>query len=163
MNSIVGQHAETPKAFAAQTLSEGVDVASSVILQYPKTGCMGMLTSSTEVQTDSIFCRIEATEGFITVEGVAASAPSSFTVYSKNAGSAGDGVSGENVKPIGEVYRFQNERGRGFFWEADAVALDIAAGKTENAIMPRAETLRVVDMLDGIRRQGGSRIPQDEQ
>jgi hypothetical protein len=46
-------------------------------------------------------------------------------------------------------------------WEADAVALDIANGRTENGIMPVMESLRIMKLMDGIRRQGGLVYPQD--
>lgn len=42
------------------------------------------------------------------------------------------------------------------------MALDIAAGRTESPIMPWAETLRVMEIMDEARRQGGARFPQDE-
>jgi PHD/YefM family antitoxin component YafN of YafNO toxin-antitoxin module len=51
----------------------------------------------------------------------------------------------------------------GFYWEADAVAVDIVEGKRENAIMLHAETLRLMKIMDEIRRQGGARFPQDDQ
>jgi len=47
-------------------------------------------------------------------------------------------------------------------WEADAVALDIANGRTENGIMPVEESLRIMKLMDGIRRQGGLVYPQDD-
>lgn len=46
-------------------------------------------------------------------------------------------------------------------WEADAVALDIANGLKENGTMPVEESLRIMKLMDGIRRQGGLVYPQD--
>jgi hypothetical protein len=110
-----------------------------------------------------VWCRIEGTDGYITVEGPATSVPNSFTVYGKNAGSATGDVAGKEVKVAkGNTYTFE-KIGMGFYWEADAVALDIAAGRKENAIMPHAETVRVMEMLVEVRRQGGARFPQDDQ
>ncbi|CAI7647693.1 hypothetical protein N7533_012468 [Penicillium manginii] len=37
----------------------------------------------------------------------------------------------------------------------------MAAGKTEDDIMPWAETIRVMHLLDEIQVQGGSEFPQD--
>jgi predicted dehydrogenase len=166
LSSSLGEQAETPQIAAVQSLSEEIDMASSILLHYSSTGRQGILTSTTEIKTEPVFCRIEGTNGYITVEGGVASAPSSFTVYPKNTGSAtGDvsKVSGGGGGPRGaDVYKFEND-GFGFFWEADAVAMDIAAARKENAIMPHAETLRVMEMLDEIRRQGGARFPQDDQ
>ena len=157
-----GETAEEPKIVATQTLSHSIDIASSIVLHYPKSGRQGILTSTTEIKSDPVFCRIEGTEGYITVEGLAASVPSSFTVYAKNAGSATGDVEGEVKLAKGKTHTFE-KTGKGFYWEADAVALDIAAGRKESAIMPHAETLRVMEMLDEIRRQGGARFPQDTQ
>jgi hypothetical protein len=43
-------------------------------------------------------------------------------------------------------------------WEADAVALDIAAGD-ENNVMPFAEAIKAMEVMDIIRKQGGARFP----
>ncbi|KAJ0144706.1 Uncharacterized protein HZ326_12565 [Fusarium oxysporum f. sp. albedinis] len=123
----VGEKATTPKIAAAQTLVDGVDIGTSIILLYPD-GKQGILTSNSKVKTPEAFCRVEGTKGHIIVEGFAGSVPASFT---------------------------------GFYWEADAVALDIAAGKVENDTMPWAETIRVMEIMDEVRRQGGARFPQD--
>lgn len=81
------------------------------------------------------------------MDGIAASAPASFTVEIKD------------EKP--QKYNFERI-GKGFYWEADAVALDIAAGRKENGTMPWAETLRMMEVMDHIRRQGGAKFPQDD-
>lgn len=52
--------------------------------------------------------------------------------------------------------------GKGFYYEADAIALDIAAGHKESQIMPLGETLRVMRILDEVRAQGGAKFPQDD-
>ncbi|KAL1846989.1 hypothetical protein VTK73DRAFT_166 [Phialemonium thermophilum] len=139
----IGSQAETPKIVATQSLEDGIDVATSAILVYPN-GSQGILTSHAGVKTPPAFCRIEGTQGTIVVEGWATSAPTAFVVQ----------------PPNGEAERYEFARvGRGFYWEADAVAVDIAAGKCENETMPWTETLRVMEMLDEIRRQGGARFP----
>jgi len=48
------------------------------------------------------------------LEGIAASAPDTFVVYSKNPGSAKGDVSGMTVKPNGEVFKFDRV-GMGFY------------------------------------------------
>ena len=156
----VGERASKPKIEAVQSLSDGVDMASSILIHYPSTGRQGILTSSTEVKTEPVFCRIEGTKGTIAIQGVGASLPSSFTIYLKKADVTARDVLDEESK--GKTYSFPSV-GRGFFWEADAVAVDIAAGRKESAIMPHAESLRVMEMLDGIRRQGGATFPQDDE
>jgi hypothetical protein len=82
------------------------------------------------------FCRIEGSNGYIIVEGSAPSTPDSFTVFSK------DGCS----------VKSDWQGGRGSFREADAVALNIAAGRKENTVM------RIIDI---IRKQGGARFARD--
>jgi predicted dehydrogenase len=162
LDARIGEQAEKPNIVAVQTLSDRIDISSSFLLQYPSTGRQGILTSTTESKTDHAFCRIEGTQGHIIVEGIAASAPDTFMVYSKNPGSSKGDVSGKTVKPNGEIFKFDRV-GMGFYWEADAVAVNIVEGKRENAIMPHAETLRLMRIMDEIRRQGGARFPQDDQ
>jgi predicted dehydrogenase len=141
----VGEKATEPRIAAAQSLVHGFDITSSIILLYPD-GKQGIITSNSKVKTPEAFCRVEGTEGYVVVEGVAA-APASFTVYK-----------GEDTE--GKKYEFERT-GRGFYWEADAVALDIAAGKVESDVMPWAETVRVLKIMDEVRRQGGAKFPQD--
>lgn len=134
---------------AVQTLQEGVDVASTVILYWPKTGQQAICTSTSSFKNPSReFCRIEGTKGHIIIEGDCASCPDAFTVYTKG-------------KKEGEGHEYPVP-GAGLFWEADAVALDIAAGRKEDRVMPWEETVRIMDILDEVRSQGGARFPQDE-
>ena len=51
--------------------------------------------------------------------------------------------------------------GRGFQFEADNTTLDILAGKKESDVVPLSETIRVMDLMDEIRRQGGTVYPVD--
>ncbi|KAL1979152.1 hypothetical protein VTN96DRAFT_6674 [Rasamsonia emersonii] len=144
----IAGEASTPQVFSAQSISDDIDIATAVILYYPQTGRQGILTSTLRVKTESVFARIEGSEGTITIEGVAASAPSQFTVIPRD----------PTAQP--KVYRFPHI-GKGFFYEADAVAQDIAAGRVENAVMPWGETRRVMALMDGIRKRGGAHFPQD--
>ncbi|KAK4494954.1 hypothetical protein PRZ48_014310 [Zasmidium cellare] len=145
---------ESPMVVALQSLVDEVDVTTSVLLQYPSTGRQGILTSMLESRTDAVFARIEGTTGFVTIEGPAASAPTSFTIYPK----VSDPISGYGAK--GETFSFE-QPGKGFFYEADAVAVDVAKGKLENDVVPHALTLRVMELMDEIRRQGGATFPQN--
>ncbi|KAL4821229.1 hypothetical protein BDW67DRAFT_179931 [Aspergillus spinulosporus] len=143
-----------PKVVAAQTLRDGIDIATSFILHYPSTGRQGILTSTTEARTPEIFMRIEGSDGYITVEGIAASAPRAFTVYPKVESRS----SGADAGADGKRYDFELE-GMGFYFEADAVAKSIGQGKIENEVMSHGETVRVLEILDEIRAQGGARFP----
>jgi predicted dehydrogenase len=143
----LGQQTEKPKVVAWQHLVDGVDIASSMILSFSQ-GQQGILTSTTLKKTARPFCRIEGTKGTVVVEGVAASLPGSFTVHLD-----------DDEEP--KKYDFKNP-GRGFYWEADAVAVDIKAARTQSEVMPWAETIRVLEILDEVRRQGGAKFPQEE-
>jgi predicted dehydrogenase len=145
----IGTRAEKPaRIVATQNIEHGIDLASSFILQYP--GREAILTSTGAAKTPAQFCRIEGSKGHIIVDGPAASVPASFTIHRAEPGSLPENVEFERT-------------GKGFYWEADAVAVDIAAGRTENSIMPWAETIRVLEFLDEVRRQGGAIFPQDAQ
>ncbi|KAL2821526.1 hypothetical protein BJX63DRAFT_417925 [Aspergillus granulosus] len=144
--------ANKPQIIATQTLRNGIDIASSFILTYPGTGRQGILTSTIEAWTPETFLRIEGTDGYILIEGIAASAPRSFTVYPK--------VNPDADKVKGKKHKFEVE-GMGFYFEADAVAESIAKGEKENVVMSHGETVRVLEILDEIRRQGGARFPQE--
>ncbi|GAB7351753.1 hypothetical protein MBLNU459_g2334t2 [Dothideomycetes sp. NU459] len=149
LSPTVGESAEDPEVVSAQTIAHGVDVASSMILRYPSTGRQGILTSTTNGLSQNAFARIEGSKGVIIVEGPETSRPESFTVtmHGKERGE--------------EKYGFEKP-GWGFWWEADAVALDLAAGRKQNDIMPWRETERAMGILDGVRQRGGAKFPGDE-
>lgn len=46
------------------------------------------------------------------------------------------------------------------FWEADSVARCLAKGETENEIMPLAETIEVIKVMDKMREIGGLKYPE---
>jgi hypothetical protein len=48
---------------------------------------------------------------------------------------------------------------RGLRYEAAEVARCLHAGATESALMPHAETLRLMEAMDEVRRQVGVRYP----
>lgn len=103
------------------------------------------------------FCRIEGSNGNIIVEGSAPSIPDSFTIFSKDDCSSPDNPAGEESTAKATV-KLDWQGGRGSFWGADAVALDIAAGRKENTVMPFAETTKVMKIIDIIRKQGGGKV-----
>ncbi len=155
-----GHDKERPRILAASKLLCGIDVATSVIIHYPTSGRQAILSMSMETKTNRPFCRIEGTKGHIIVEGLVGSHPDSFTVFHKSdAPAAGVPFA---FHQEGQRLNF-NQEGWGFYYEADAVALDIAAGRKENAIMPCSETIRVMDIIDEVRKQVGLRFSQDDQ
>ena len=46
------------------------------------------------------------------------------------------------------------------FWEADAVARNLAKGELENESMPLAETIEVMKVMDKLRELGGLKYPE---
>ncbi|EME82769.1 uncharacterized protein MYCFIDRAFT_188053 [Pseudocercospora fijiensis CIRAD86] len=144
----VGDKAEDPEVSSLQTLNHGVDTSSSVLLRYPSTGKQAVCTSTTDVVGPTAFARIEGSKGSIVIHGPSPSAPESFD-FIPNDGSTE------------EIYHF-DKPGFGLFWEADAVAHDIKSGRHQNATMPWAETLRVMNIMDGVRERGGARFPVDD-
>jgi hypothetical protein len=103
-----------------------------------------------------VVCRIQGTSGHVDVEGEAASHPSSFTVHCRKPGTKQDKKHDFDVKK----YDYPHI-GRGFIYEADHTAVDIATGRKESSIMPWKETIRVMEIMDEIRKQGGTVYPQD--
>ncbi|KAJ9629604.1 hypothetical protein H2203_001984 [Taxawa tesnikishii (nom. ined.)] len=93
-------------------------------------------------------CADRGEQGVVTVDGPTSS-PESFTI--KMHGHEGEGNRYDFEKP-----------GRGFYWEADAVAWDLKEGKKQDEVMPWKETTRVMGILDGIRKRGGARFPVDD-
>jgi len=145
----VGDAAEDPEVHSSQTIAHGgVDVASHVLLHYRSNGRQGICTSTTNYSSHHDFARIEGSKGHIVVEGPQPSQPESFVFYPKDGGKE-------------ERYTFEKP-GRGFFWMADAVAHDLREGRTQDATIPWAETLRMMGIMDGVRRRGGARFPVDD-
>ncbi|KAL0932245.1 dimeric dihydrodiol [Colletotrichum truncatum] len=151
-------NSEMPKIFAAQTHYGDVEVTSSVILQYPSTGRQGVVTSTTMATGNpDVLARIQGTNGTIEVQGTVPSDPEAFTVYPKFWRDQNKGIVGRDS---GKKYDYK-PIGRGYYWEADNAALDVLAGRLESSVMPWSETIRVMEIMDEIRRQGGTVYPQD--
>lgn len=142
----IGDKAQRPKIVATQSVDGGIDVGTSMLLLYSN-GKQGILTSNAAVKTPRSFCRIEGSNGTIVIEGFVASAPASFTVL--GAGQVED-----------KTYNFERQ-GKGFYWEADAVAVAISEGRLESDKMPWSETVRVLEMMDEVREQGGTMFVQN--
>ncbi|KAK9349908.1 hypothetical protein V1523DRAFT_132987 [Lipomyces doorenjongii] len=155
---------------ASQTLEDGIDVLSSILLHYPKTGRHGILTSSLLHKTDDVFARVEGSKGTLLLSGDTASMPNVIALVLKSENDGKD-MGDKRKEKSGEATTGQKQRfefseptgGRGFYYEADAIALDIARGQKESDTMPLAETLRIMQILDEVRKQGGAKFPQDDE
>ncbi|KAH7006948.1 dimeric dihydrodiol dehydrogenase [Ilyonectria destructans] len=151
-------NAENPSILASQTHSDNIEVATSVILKYPSTGRQAVVTSTTNViGNPDLLTRIEGTNGSIEVTGLVPSFPSGFRVYPKFVGSA---VAGTLSRAEGKVYDYP-VLGKGYHFEADNTALDVLAGCLESSTMPWSETIRMMEVMDEIRRQGGTVYGED--
>jgi predicted dehydrogenase len=148
MCEATGDEAEEPEVNSSQSIAYGVDRTSTVILNFRSTGRQAICTSTLDQLQTHPWARIEGSNGRMIVDGETPSSPDTLTFQPKDGGQE-------------EVWKFEKP-GFGFWWEADAVALDLAADRKENAIVPPAETLRVLRIMDGVRRRGGARFPVDE-
>ncbi|KAJ4029070.1 hypothetical protein NW756_006180 [Fusarium oxysporum] len=138
---------------AVQSYKHGVEVSSAVLLQRPSTGQHGIVTSTTMTTGNpNMVARIQGMNGSIEVHGECASAPVSFSVYTNFERDMEKGTISRRL-----VNHFEYPVvGRGYHFEADDAALDVLEGRTESRIMPRAETIRLLEMTDEIIRQGGN-------
>lgn len=149
---------ERPDILATQSHWEDIEVATSIILRYPSTGRQGIVTSTTYANSNpDLLARIQGTKGSIEVHGPCASAPEGFTVYPVFEGEPG---APRLERGQGKFYDYAVP-GRGYQFEADNAALDVLAGRKESEIMPMSETVRVMEIMDEIRRQGGTRYSVD--
>lgn len=135
-----------PVIASSLTFNKGVDEMASVLLSHPNMGAQAVCSASYLHKSDPIFARIEGTEGSITVSGRATPKPTTFVLKKKD----------------GSVQAFDYSfDGWGFFYEADAVARDIKAGRFENETMPLKETVRMMRLMDEVRSQNGLVYLQD--
>ncbi|KFZ23888.1 hypothetical protein V502_01616 [Pseudogymnoascus sp. VKM F-4520 (FW-2644)] len=155
-------HPEPSRVTSSLSLVDGIDESNVVVLEYPTTSTSSrtktaILSSTFRYRSAEDFARIEGSSGTITIFGPGASIPGGFRMVQGP-------QPGFGKVDTREVHTYTVERPEGtlgFFWEADAVALDIANGRTENGTMPLEESLRIMKLMDGIRRQGGLVYPQD--
>ncbi|KAH7163485.1 hypothetical protein B0J13DRAFT_492135 [Dactylonectria estremocensis] len=141
------------KVTSSMDIANGADEADVVTLQYktPDNHSQTAVCIATVLaNSPRDFGRIEGKEG-------------SITLYTELGPSCPTGFRVTNAKGEEEDFPFTHAEGTfGFIYEADAVAQDIFAGRTESARMPLAETLRVMRLLDQIRGQNGLVYPQDQ-
>ncbi|CRG86588.1 putative oxidoreductase C513,06c [Talaromyces islandicus] len=150
---------ELPRILAAQSHEAGIETTTSAIFYYPSTGRQGITTCTTKTfgPPGEVFAVIHGTNGFIEIEGTAPSIPLAFTVYAKQSGIP-ERVYFPKESFQGKRYEFPNF-GRGFVWEAENTALDVLNGRKESAIVPWAESIHIMEIMDEIRRQGNTVYP----
>ncbi|RFU80569.1 dimeric dihydrodiol [Trichoderma arundinaceum] len=143
----VGDEALNPEIASAMTIVGDVDNSVAMIVNYSSKKCLGILSASLETTSEKEFCRIEGSEGIITLSGPMAAKPEVIKIRRYQEG-------------IDDVRVFSHP-GTGLYFEANAVAQDIMNGKIENAVVPLAETIRLSKMMDKIRKYGGVLYSQD--
>ncbi|EON64907.1 hypothetical protein W97_04141 [Coniosporium apollinis CBS 100218] len=147
-----GVEASEPEVMSTMTIVDGIDYSDVVILSYPPSETQpqrtAICTATVLHKSPEDFCRVEGDLGSVTVFGRTAAAPFGFRIKLN-----------ESVEE--EVLEFERP-GMGFHYEADAVALDIAEGRRENAIMPLEETARMMRLMDRVRKANGVKYPQDD-
>lgn len=136
----VGEAAANPTVSSSLVVRHGIDIADNVILSYPRTQATAILTATTEYKSMPVFLRLEGSKGTLTLSGFATSAPRQYVLCIDGKESNGD---------------YRMKAGFGFYYEADAVAMDILSGRTESAVIPLAESLRMMRMMDSIRKAAG--------
>ena len=123
----------------------GVDGMENITLYYPD-GRMAVLTHS-------IYCRsdrqgiIHGDKGYMVVENI--NNPQSISVYDLT----------DNLIARYEVPKQLN----GYEYEFAEAVRCIEAGKTESESMPLAETIKVMEIMDGLRKQWGVVYPQERE
>ncbi|KAK6454748.1 bacterial [Scheffersomyces xylosifermentans] len=135
------------KSFLTLDPTDGVDYNTSILLKYDN-GKQGILTSSNYVNGAMPYVRLEGTKGVVEMFSDNPARPKKFTI------SFTDGR---------EPIEYEDQSGyNGFIYEANAIAKDIAAGKLEDDIIPHAETLLVMSVMDQVRKDNGLVYPQDK-
>ncbi|KAH7183301.1 uncharacterized protein B0J16DRAFT_307585 [Fusarium flagelliforme] len=154
------EHPKPTKVLSSLDMANGIDEANIVVLEYPSAKGVktGVCTSSFRYRGPDEFGRIEGSNGSITLFGPAVSVPGGFRV---TVGQRPGPPEPDNRET--RTFNVKRHEGTlGFYWEADAVAQDIANGRTENAIVPLDETLRMMELMDEIRAANGFKYPQDD-
>jgi dihydrodiol dehydrogenase / D-xylose 1-dehydrogenase (NADP) len=69
LDGSVGSDASTPEVSSMMVVIEGVDHEDVVVLKYPKTNRVGILTTSLRAKGREEFLKVEGSKGVITVSG----------------------------------------------------------------------------------------------
>ncbi|KAK1689890.1 hypothetical protein BDP55DRAFT_691321 [Colletotrichum godetiae] len=141
---------EQPQVLSAvQKYSTGVDESTTIILNFPKHGTMGIATSSLRVATDpgnsnTPAIRIQGSYGEIQVDHPAYK-PQSFKII---------------LRRKKELSKSERNWGNGTFWEADEAARCIRDGQLESDIMPWSESILIMETMDKVLKDAGIFYPE---
>lgn len=173
---------ETPKVQSLMSLdpATGVDETSTVVMElasppYGKYKAHGIATTSFRTDwdpnkcQDSVPCiRVLGSKAELQVLGGPASRPTTIKIIPQLRGKtqAGMKAGGAQGAEQGDVEVIdcgppgEPGGGRGMFWAADEVGRSLRDKNIENGIMPWAETLLMMEVLDEVRRAGGLQYPE---
>lgn len=126
---------------SVQLLDSGMDAQETMTLFYPN-GVMANLMASVMAFGDRD-CYVMGTEGWITTDNV--NNPVNIVLHK-------DGK--EEILPVPEQIT-------GYEYEVRACQRMLAEGKLECEEMPHAETLRIMKLMDSLRKDWGVRYPFD--
>ncbi len=129
---------------SVQMTDTGVDGMESITLHY-KDGRMAVLTHGIYGRSDrkGIFY---GNQGYMVVENI--NNPQSISVYDQ----------GDNLVKFLSV----PEQISGYEYQFMEAARCIAAGKVESESMPLADSITVMEVMDGLRKQWGLKYPQEQ-
>ncbi|KAF3393734.1 putative D-xylose 1-dehydrogenase [Penicillium rolfsii] len=127
-------------------LSMRIDEEVAVVLKYPDLNAQAICTASLRHRTGPEFAHVHGPKGSIAIGGGGASAPSFLVVR----------LQGQEEKRLDLPVE-----GRGFHYEADAVAQDIRAGRLENATCSHCHSLTIMNRMDRARALCGLKYPQE--
>ncbi|KAL3478322.1 NAD(P)-binding protein [Aspergillus californicus] len=137
-----------PEVLSSMSFSNGADEMTSIIMNYRDLHAQVICTASYLFRSGDEFCRIEGSDGSISVGGVAGSKPEFLVIRKK----------GE-----ADEKRIFKTLGRGFCYEQDSVGGDVLAGRKESSVIPLQETERMMALMDSIRSANGLRYIQDNE
>lgn len=147
----VGESALYSEVKSSATVVDGVDHSAAIVVNYPSKRSLAILTISLQIDNACLdFCRIEGSEGVITLGG--SNAAKLETIRIQRRGKPEDEE---------ELFSWVGHPGMGLYFEANAAAVDLLAKRVENSRMPWAETRRVLKILDGVRRSAQVVFLQD--
>ncbi|MDR1824788.1 MAG: Gfo/Idh/MocA family oxidoreductase [Bifidobacteriaceae bacterium] len=129
---------------AATLAPSGVDAQFCAILDYPSKGAQAVVESALNVTTPQA-ALLAGSAGMVKL-------PAPFWAPTALE------IAVEGKEP--EVWRYQTV-GRGYEYQIAEVARRVAAGETESPVMPVAETVAIMGLMDTIRAQCGITLPGD--
>ena len=136
-----------PRVASSMHITGGVDEMTSVLLTYPDLKAQAVCTASMLCRGEGTFGRIEGSKGTVLLGGTSPSKPLYIIVRE-------DGKEEQRLD-------FFIPPMSGFYYEQDAVAEDIRAGRKESSVLPLDETLMIMKIMDEVRKANGLKYAQD--